>query len=133
MRVMTTSPTRPLRLQLNPTPSPGSPDGAWWPWSRDLHTEAAGLVDHFPHAAGHINRLLYSRPDWDDAAADGRGVRRIVAARGPVKTGSFPRDDTHLMILTMATGQRLKLLVIPSDTEPGDGHRLLDAAGATTA
>jgi hypothetical protein len=131
MRVMTTSPTSSLRLQLNPTPSPGAPDGAWWPRSRDLHAESADLVDHFPHAAGHINRLLYSRPDWDDATTDGRGVRRIVAARGPVKTGSFPRDDTHLMVLTMATGHRLKLLVIPSDTEPADAERLLGAAGTT--
>jgi hypothetical protein len=131
MTTSPTSPTRPLRLQLNPTPAPGAPDGAWWPRSRDLHTESADLVDHFPHSAGHINRLLYSRPDWDDATTDGRGVRRIVAARGPVKTGSFPRDDTHLMVLTMATGHRLKLLVIPSDTEPADAERLLGAAGTT--
>jgi hypothetical protein len=137
--VMTTSPNKPsytpstrepLRLRLGSNPSLGSPDGAWWPQSRDLQTEAADLVDHFPESAGHIYRLLFSRPDWDSPTPLGRrGVRRIVAARGPVKVGSFPSDDTQLMILSMASGRRLKLQVIPSDSSQADGERLLYAAG----
>ena len=95
----------PLRLRLSGDPSLGSPDGAWWPQSRDLQTEAADLVDHFPQSAGHIYRRLYSRPDWDAPAHLGRGVRRIVATRVPVKVGSFPSDDTQLMILSMASGR----------------------------
>ena len=139
---MTTSPNLPapspvpgqaLRLRLRDDPSLGSPDGAWWPRSRDLQTEAADLVDHFPTSAGRIQRLLFSRPDWDGSAPSGRGTRSIMAARGRVKVGSFPSDDTHLMIATMASGQRLSLLVIPSDTSRAEGERLLHGAGEIDA
>lgn len=116
----------PLRLALDASPPPGSPEGAWWPWSRDLAAEAADLVDHFPTSVGRINRLLYSRPDWD---VTGSAIRRVAASRGPVKIGSFPSDDTHLMVLTLASGRRMKLLVVPSDAVRREGERLLDAAG----
>ncbi len=142
MDVMATSPTSspiappsrgPLRLRLNEAPAPGEPDGAWWPWSRSLHVEAADLVDHFPQSDGRVNRLLFSRPDWDDSMAAGGAVRRILAARGPVKVGSFPSDDTALMIVTLASGRRLKLIVIPSDFNHADAAELLGSAGATGA
>lgn len=125
------APREPLRLRLGGGASPGSPDGAWWPQSRDLPTEAADLVDHFPSAAGRIYRLLFSRPDWDASPNPGERIRSIAAARGRVKVGSFPSDDTQLMILTLASGRRLKLLVIPSDTSPGDARRLMEAPGET--
>ena len=115
----------PLRLQLGDPDSPKGAVGAWWPQSRDLQAEAADLVDNFPDSAGRIHRLLYSRPDWDDATVDGHGVRRIKAGRGPVKVGSFPKDDTHLMVVSLASGQRLKLTVIPSDADAADGERRL--------
>jgi hypothetical protein len=131
-----TSPTptaarKPLRLRLTDTTTQGVADGAWWPQSRDLQTEAADLVDHFPPAAGRISRLLFSRPDWDNSTVGDRGVRKIRAAGGPVKVGSFPHDDTHLMIATLANGQRLKLLVIPSTTGRTEGEQRLRLAGAT--
>jgi hypothetical protein len=69
--------------------------------------------------------LLFSRPDWDDATTGGRGVRMVRAARGPVKVGSFPSDDTQLMILSLASGGRVKLGVIPSATEPAEARRRL--------
>jgi hypothetical protein len=102
-------------------------DGVWWPQSRNLQTEAADLVNNLPSSVGHINRLLFSRPDWDDALVGGRGARRVQTGRGPVKVGSFPSDDTQLMILTMANGQRLRLDVVPSDTEPAEAQARVDA------
>jgi hypothetical protein len=120
----------PLRLELRGSAVAGHVDGAWWPQSRDLQTEAADLVDHIPHVAGRINRLLFSRPDWDDGVVEGRGLRRINAARGPVKVGSFPNDDTHQMILTMASGAQLRLLVVPWDTSDDEARRVLRASSA---
>ena len=131
---MSTSPTIPpttstaaprpsIRLELTHDDTTSYLHGMWWPRSRDLHIEAADLVDHFPQAVGRINRLLFSRPDWDNPTTDGRGVRRIQARRGSVKVGSFPSDDTHLMVLTMASGQRLRLVVLPSGTESAEGER----------
>lgn len=120
-----------LRLRLRDGGS-GDIDGAWWPWSRSLQSEAADLVDNFPSAAGRISRLLFSRPDWDDSTVAGRGVRMIHAARGPVKVGSFPTDDTRLMIITLLSGRRLRLRVIPSATDPGEATRLLRSSVAAS-
>lgn len=121
------APSEGLRFQMSDSAEHGRVDGAWWPRSRNLQREAADLVDNFPAEIGRISRLLFSRPDWDNPSHDGRGVRTIRAARGPVKVGSFPSDDTHLMILTMGSGQRLKLLVIPSDTPLAEGEQRLRA------
>lgn len=138
---MTTSPTTsttpttdapaggrgPLRLRLRDAATSGQVDGVWWPQSRNLQAEARDLVDNLPAAAGRINRLLFSRPDWDDALVDGRGSRKVQTGRGPVKMGSFPSDDTKLMILAMATGHRLHITVVPSDTDPAEAQARLDA------
>lgn len=135
---MTTSPTVPLpstpatervplRLSLDTGVPSGPLDGAWWPQSRDLQCEAADLVDQFPVLAGRIERLLFSRPDWD--AVDGEPtIRRIQAARGVVKAGSFPSDDTHVMVAKLSSGRRLRLLVVPSDTEPRLAARVMGQA-----
>ena len=122
----------PLRLDLQAS-SDERTHGTWWPQSRDLQAEAADLVDNFPPDAGYINRLLISRPDWDDSVAEGRGVRRIQARRGPVKIGSFPSDDTHLMVLSMSTGERLSLEVIPSATGAAEGARLMRGGRSASA
>lgn len=132
---MTTSPTVELitavrvdlRIRLDNSFSSGPLDGAWWPQSRDLQAEAADLVDHFPHRVGRISRLLFSRPDWDSVAG-APTVRKIRAARGIVKVGSFPSDDTHLVVLSMATGDRLRLLVVPHDTAPERAQRIMEQA-----
>jgi hypothetical protein len=123
----------PLRLELRSSAVPGQVDGGWWPQSRELGIEAADLVDHFPSTAGRINRLLFSRPDWDDGVVAGHGLRRIQAARGPVKVGSFPRDDTHEMILMMASGGQLRLTVVASDTDDSEGRRVLTTFSAKSA
>ncbi|GGU33571.1 DUF5994 family protein [Nocardioides albus] len=132
---MTTSPTVELaprvrvdlRIRLDNGFSSGPLDGAWWPQSRDLQAEAADLIDRFPHRVGRISRLLFSRPDWDlDPGAP--SIRKIRAARGMVKVGSFPSDDTHLVVLSMATGERLRLLVVPHDTDPELAERIMEVA-----
>ena len=118
-------------MQLLDFPATGHIGGVWWPQSRDLQLEASDLVDHFPDQVGHIDRLLFSRPDWDNPVVNGRGVRRIRARRGPVKVGSFPSEDTHLMILLLSSGRRVSLRVIPSATDPANAHRHFRALGAS--
>jgi len=112
-----TAPTAPegdgLRLVFSEEPHRDGVDGWWWPHGRDLQREAAQLVDHFPPERGRVHRLLYSRPDWDAGTdARGRGVRSILASRGPVKVGSFPRDDTHLMLVALGMGHDVRLAVV---------------------
>lgn len=113
----------PLRLRLAEHPERDQEDGAWWPYSRDLAVEVADLVDHFPAESGRISRVLFSPPDWDPAP------RRIPVARGYVKVGSFPRDDTHLVLLSMADRTVLRLRVVPPGLTPGEGEDALAATG----
>ena len=110
----TYQPREPLRLHLSESPGLGTLDGGWWPQSRDIDFELADLVDHFPPDIGRVNRALYSRPDWDTQP---RGVR---VARGRLKTGSFPSDDTHMIVLSMSTHTSLRLLVVPPDHPLGE-------------
>ena len=95
----------PLRLHLSDPTERSAVDGSWWPQSRDLAVELADLVDHFPEQLGEVHRVVFSRPDWDTAP------HRVRVARGLVKVGSYPRDDSHQVWLTMSTGKLIRLSV----------------------
>ncbi|GAB2636350.1 hypothetical protein GCM10027270_26480 [Nocardioides ginkgobilobae] len=116
-----------LRLRLDHDVARGGLDGAWWPHSRDLASESAHLVDTFPVQVGRIARLLYSGPDWP-RADDQAQVRRIRTEHGSVKLGSFPSDDTHTMVVTLASRERLHLLVVPPETDPSAAEQMMSAA-----
>lgn len=118
-----------LRLRLSASRRTAGLDGAWWPRSRDLRREVAHLVDDFPAELGRVDRVLYSGPDWDDRP------RSVAVRRGRVKTGSFPGDDTHLVVLTMSTRDRLQLLVVPPGHQRGQQTmtRAVDPASRATA
>jgi hypothetical protein len=49
--------------------------------------------------------VVFSRPDWDSTP------HRVRAGRGPVKVGSYPRDDTHQVWLSMSTSELIRLSV----------------------
>lgn len=107
-------PREPLRLRLSGSPGMARLDGGWWPQSRDLERELADLVDHFPVDVGRVQRVLFSRPDWDTQP------HRVPVARGRVKTGSYPSDDTHEIVLNMSTRTELRLLVVPAGHPAGE-------------
>jgi hypothetical protein len=112
----------PLRLRMSDTAAPGRLDGGWWPQSRDLAVELADLVDHFPPERGRIIRAVFSPPDWDG------GPRRVPVAGGYVKAGSFPRDDTHLILLRTSGRDMLRVLVVPPGMPSAQGEEALLAA-----
>ncbi len=97
-------------------------DGGWWPQSRDLAVELADLVTHFPVDKGRIVRAVVSPPDWDPAP------RRIPVGRGYLKVGSFPRDDTHVILLSTADRTVLQVLVVPPGLTGEQGEEALTAA-----
>jgi Family of unknown function (DUF5994) len=111
----------PLRMRMAGG-RPSALDGAWWPQTRNLQVELADLVDHFPPDIGRIDRAVFSPPDWLPAA------RRIKVARGFIKVGSFPRDDTHVVLLRMATGEVLTVLVVPPTTSASQADQIMRAA-----
>lgn len=112
----------PLRFRLAAADPSNSVDGGWWPQSRDLAVELADLVDHYPEDGPRVARALFSPPDWDPAP------RRVPVARGYVKVGSFPRDDTHLLTIAMSDRTRLQILVVPPDFTEAQGEEALLAA-----
>lgn len=121
----------PLRLRLHHHDRRGPLDGAWWPHSRDLVAEAGQLVADFPDEVGRVSRLVFSTPDWDQPG-DGPRPRRLQTARGTVKIGTFPRDDTHVVVLTLSTHQRVVVLVVPPDTDPARAAEVMERAATVT-
>lgn len=116
---------RPLRLRMADRPGTSTLDGGWWPQSRDLAVELADLVAHFPAEQGRIVRAVVSPPDWDPAP------RRIPLARGYMKVGSFPRDDTHLIHLNTADRTVLHVLVVPPGLTGAQGEEAMLAAATS--
>jgi hypothetical protein len=78
------------------------------------------LFDLWPSSQGRIARILYSPPDWDDHP------RSVPVSGRRVKTGSFPRDDTHLVTLVLNSGLRRTITVIPPNTPRRKACSLLD-------
>ena len=114
----------PLRLRLGASPGQDRLDGAWWPYSRDLDTEVSDLVQQFPATQPRISRALYSRPDWDTAP------RKVATGSRSIKLGSFPSDDTHVLIVQLSDRTRLTLLVVPPEFTAAQGEEAL-LAGST--
>lgn len=100
------------------------PHGAWWPKNRKLAEQLTLLFDLWPREQGQIARVLYSSPDWDDRPH----AVEVVGRR--VKTGTFPRDDTHELTLVLHDGQRRFLTVIPPGTSRRVATKALDAMAA---
>lgn len=119
----TGGPTGNLRIQLKPILGQGLLDGAWWPRSRNLATELQTLADHWPEHDTRIARALYSEADWDDPP------RRVLSRGSNIPAASFPHEDSHMIVLTMAgSRRRISLLVIPPDTTPDAADRATQAA-----
>lgn len=112
----------PVRLRLSQHAGKDLLDGGWWPRSRDLTVELVDLVDQFPPHLGRITRALVSPPDW------GPRPRSVQVARGMVKVGSFPSDDTHVVRLTTSNRTLLCLLVVPPELTDYQGEEALLAA-----
>lgn len=107
------------RFALRPVFDERSPDGAWWPTNRSLTDQLDSLFAVWPSDRGRIARILYSPPDWDDRP------HKVQVSGRMIKTGSFPRDDTHILTLTMSSGKDRTITVIPPETPPDEANQLL--------
>jgi len=116
---------RGLRIALDKGLQSRPLNGAWWPRSRDLAIELAQLAEGFPKRWGVIERVLFSRPDWADTAGD---LTEMETPRGALAVSSFPSDDTHVVILTLDSGERMRLLVLPFDTPPDIAESVMGRA-----
>ena len=104
--------------------APRSADGAWWPASRSLTDELPAFFAAWPPERGRIYRILYSPPDWDDRP------HSVPVSGRRVKTGSFPRDDTHVLTVTLSDRTQRIITVIAPDTSPDEAGRIIGDVGA---
>jgi hypothetical protein len=109
----------PVRIRMAATSTRNHLDGAWWPRSRDGAVELAHLVDHLAPSSGRIIRALVCAGDWNAT------LRRIPVRDGHLKVGFFPRDDTHLIVLTTAERIMLCVLVVPPEFTQAQGREAL--------
>ncbi len=102
------------RLRLATDIGRGSLDGGWWPESRDLTAELAGLSAELAPDLGTIVRVSVSPADWDDL---------------PPIASAFPDvDETHRIDLQLSPGTTLRLLVVPPSMTTDQGEEALLAA-----
>lgn len=106
------------RLCMSPTPGRGPLDGVWWPRSRDLASEMTDLVAILPESVGQVVHATVSPPDWNGRTRD------VRHAHGRFKVDSFPRDDTHVVLLGTHTRMFI-VMVVPPETPPPQAHAAL--------
>jgi uncharacterized protein DUF5994 len=107
----------PLRLRLKPkAPATGYVDGAWWPRSRDLTTELAGLAEVLAVRLGRIERVAYALSTWD------RAPRRLAVDGSRVHLEGFTYQNQNIVHVTGSNSGRVSLLVVPPETADSPGH-----------
>ncbi len=112
-----------LRLRLKPkAPTIGWVDGGWWPRSHDLAAELPRLLAVLTVRLGCIERVGYHLDERDLAQ------RRINCGGGLVRLDGY-RSQPANTVDVLAVGQRLTLLVVPSEASAQTAHAVLMAAG----
>ncbi|MFJ2901787.1 DUF5994 family protein [Streptomyces sp. NPDC091279] len=101
----------------------GTFDGAWWPRTRDVRSELAGLLTELTAHLGPLARVGLDAGDWDETPGhlfvDGHMVR---------VDWSDVSDNT--MIVTRGDQDHFLFLVIPPGTGPGPAHAAMVMAVA---
>jgi Family of unknown function (DUF5994) len=113
-----------LRLRMAANSLDARLDGVWWPRSRNIVTEIADLVDHFPAKRfGRVVRVLVSPADWDSRPG------HVLVRNGIIKVRYLAEsDDSHLIHLTTSDRTLLPLLVVPPSFTRDQGDAALAAA-----
>jgi len=122
---------RPLRLRLGaPGGRPGRPQGAWWPYSRDLALELPPLLAVLDPLLGRITHVTVHREAWsgvpgEEVPGEVPGVARLA------RLGWYDvaRDQDTICLLCHPVG-RWDLLVVPPGATGPEAARAMDAAGA---
>jgi hypothetical protein len=85
-----------------------------------LADELPAFFAAWPLERGRIQRILYSAPDWDDHP------HSVNVPGRRVKTGTFPRDDTHVLTVSMENRTDHLIRVIAPDTADDAAQQALD-------
>jgi uncharacterized protein DUF5994 len=107
-------------LFRQPVTEEGFLDAGWWPRSVDLAMELPSLLDVLWTAGRDVTRISYGLDFWDPVPRQLRVAGRVV------RLGGFHSQMPWLLTLIDPWGNdRIDVLVIPPDTEPGVADRAL--------
>jgi hypothetical protein len=99
----------------------GRLDGAWWPHTRDAPVELAALLPLVSdHLGGSVRRVSLNIDAWGPDQP-----RRLRVGAGLVRLGWFRTLDPATVTLGRGNDDRVTLLVVPPDLDPGTGQDLL--------
>ncbi len=115
-RSVAASPTAPStpRMRMQATGSRRTLlDGGWWPRSTDPIAELPGLILAIDNLRGPVTRLVLSSQDWDSRP------HRLRVAERVLRLGYFTSQPANLLTALCDNGERVDLLTITPDTEPG--------------
>ena len=113
-----------LRLKRK-APRSGFVDGAWWPHSDDLSRELPDLLSVLSVRLGAIARVMYNLDEWPAAP------RLLMMDGRKVRLDGYRRQPSNTLEVLDALGNRIVLLVVPSQTDPEVAHSIVMAAAAT--
>ncbi|GLZ36957.1 DUF5994 family protein [Actinokineospora sp. NBRC 105648] len=102
-------------------PTRGHVDGAWWPRSSDPATELPALITEF----APITRISYNLDAWDQVE------RRITVAGKMVRLEGFHSAQPDIVVLISPNRTRIRLLVIPPNTDADAARATLSAASTS--
>ncbi|MWA15653.1 DUF5994 family protein [Streptomyces sp. BA2] len=98
-----------LRMETTPRRD-GTFDGAWWPRTRDLETQLAGLIRALTERLGPIARIGLDTSSWDVHA------RHLVVDGHTVRIDWSAVDDST-MLVTRGRQDIFSFLMLPPQTE----------------
>jgi hypothetical protein len=118
---------RQVRLELDPAGT-GNAEGVWWPHSRDLVAELAGLLPALRPGFGPVRRVSYHRDEWTstprEMVSGGRRTRldgyRHMPARTVEVTGAAA--TLTLRLITPVAGAATNAAQHRSIREDRAGH-----------
>jgi hypothetical protein len=120
-----TPPYHTPRLRLKPkAPLTGYVDGAWWPRGDDLTAELPDLLAVLSVRLGPIGRVMYSLNEWAKAPA------RLATGGRAVRLDGYRLQPENTLEVLGVGGNKIVVLVVPPDTDPGDAHASMMAAAA---
>jgi hypothetical protein len=111
--IATSEPSTP-RLRMEPTGSRHTLlDGGWWPRSTNPVAELPGLILAIDALRGPVTRLVLAADGWDEHP------RRLGVAGRVLRLGYFASQPAALLTALCDNGDRVDLLIVAPDTEPG--------------
>lgn len=101
-------------------------DGGWWPHSTDPVAELPGLILAIDARRGPVTRVILGAAGWDSRP------RRVRVAGRSVRVGFFDSQSASLLTALTDQEERVDLLVVAPDTQPGTAEAAMLLAATTS-